>query len=173
MLVTPVRLELRRARELQIEMRRSPGRTRGARQDHTQDVSMLVVVDDCPEGEQLPGGLRRVPPADVLRGTLARRLTDALVCRAQLLLEHERVVRARLHVHEQTVERSDVDARCIEPALERLDERRPGAGTRVEHVLAGTNVPREQRLHELRDELAQVGMKTMDVLRPLALREVA
>src|SRR5439155_4960849 len=34
-------------------------------------------------------------------------------------------------------------------------------------------VPLEQRLDELRDELPQVGMEAVDVLRPLALGQVA
>ena len=40
-------------------------------------------------------------------------------------------------------------------------------------MTAAGQVAVEQRLDELRDELAEVGMEPVDVLRPLALRQVA
>ena len=39
-------------------------------------------------------------------------------------------------------------------------------------MLAGTEVAREQHLDELRDELAEVRVEPMDVLRPLPLGKV-
>jgi hypothetical protein len=66
-----------------------------------------------------------------------------------------------------------VHAARVEPAFERLDERRPRPRERVEDPAARPEVPREQRLDELRDELPEVRMEPVDVLRPLALREVA
>ena len=133
---------------------------------------MLVLVHKRAECEQLARGAGGVPTAYVRRGPLAGRLSDARVGHTQLLFEDKRVVGARLDVHQQAVERSHVDARCIEPALERLDERRPGAGERVEDMLARTKVAREQRFDELRNELAQVRMQPVDVLRPLTLGKV-
>src|SRR5207244_7878384 len=44
---------------------------------------------------------------------------------------------------------------------------------RVEDPTPGAEVPREQRLDELRDELPEIRMEPVDVLRPLALGEVA
>ena len=58
-------------------------------------------------------------------------------------------------------------------ALERLHERRPRARERVEHAAAAGDIPLEQRLDELRDELAEVRMEPVDVLRPLALGQLA
>src|SRR5262249_26600965 len=104
---------------------------------------------------------------------LQRRFGDARVDVSQLALEDEWVVVARLHVHQQAVESCDVDTRRVEPALERLHERRARADERVENVLTWTEVPREQDLDELLDELPQVRMETVDVLRPVALGEVA
>ena len=43
---------------------------------------------------------------------------------------------------------------------------------RIEHVLARDEVAAKQDLYELRDELAEVGMQPVDVLRPLPLREL-
>ena len=47
------------------------------------------------------------------------------------------------------------------------------AGKRIEHVLTCAEVPREKHLHELRDELPEVRVEAVNVLRPLPLREVA
>src|SRR5205085_10759463 len=91
----------------------------------------------------------------------------------QLPLEDEEVVAASLHLHEERVERRDVHAARVEPALERLDERRPGPGERVEDTAARSDIAPEQRLYELRDELAEVRVEPVDVLRPLALGQLA
>ena len=58
------------------------------------------------------------------------------------------------------------------PDSSALDERRPGAGERVEHATARSDVSVEQRLDELRHELAEVRMQAMDVLRPLPLGQL-
>ena len=134
---------------------------------------MVVVVDQRAEAEQLTSGLRREPTANVGGGTFGGRLADAGVNRPQLLFQHERVVRARLDVHEQAVEGRNVDARRVEPALERLYECRPRACERIEHVLSGPEVPPQQDLDELRDELAEIRVQPVDVLRPLPLGQVA
>jgi hypothetical protein len=78
-----------------------------------------------------------------------------------------------LDPHQQAVERGHVDAGRVVAALERLDEGRSGAGKWVEHATAGRDVPCEHRLHRLRDELAEVRVEPMDVLRALALGQVA
>ena len=62
---------------------------------------------------------------------------------------------------------------AVVPALERLDERRARAGERVEHAAAARDVAAQQLLDELRDELPEVRMQAVDVLRPLALRQLA
>jgi hypothetical protein len=56
--------------------------------------------------------------------------------------------------------------------MEELDEGRPRAGEGIENAATGTHVASQQRLDELWDELAEVGMEPMDVLRALALREL-
>ena len=91
---------------------------------------------------------------------------------AQLALEHERVVLFGLHAHQEAVERGNVDTGRVEAALERLHERRPRACKRVEHPAARRDMPTEQLLHELGDVLAEIGMESVDVLRPLAFRQV-
>ena len=91
---------------------------------------------------------------------------------AQLLLEHERVVCPGLDVNQQAVEGCDVDAGRIEPALERLHERRSRAGEGIEDMLTGPEVAGQQHLDELRDELAQVWMQPMHMPRALTLGEI-
>ena len=110
------------------------------------------------------------------RSRLARRRASPRSKRrervAQVVLERERVVAPRLHAHQQAVERGDVDAGRVEAALERLDERRPRAGERVEHAAARRRRSGEELLDELRDELAEVRVEPVDVLRPLPLGEL-
>ena len=52
-LVAPVRLALWIARKVEVEVRRSSRRARGPREHDAEHVSMLVVADDRPKGEQL------------------------------------------------------------------------------------------------------------------------
>ena len=58
------------------------------------------------------------------------------------------------------------------PGLERLNERGAGARERIEDATARRDEPSEERLDELRDELAEVGVEPVDVLRPLPLGEL-
>src|SRR5439155_846925 len=88
------------------------------------------------EAEQFPRSLRSEPATDISGRPLARRLADSRVHGAQLLLEHERVVCPGLDVHQQAVEGCDVDAGRIEPALERLHERRSRAGEGIAEMIA-------------------------------------
>src|SRR5206468_6982238 len=92
---------------------------------------------------------------------------------AQVSLQHERVVLARLDAHQEAVERGDVHPGGVVAALERLYERRPGAGERVEHAPPGRDVTPEELLDELRDVLAEVRVEPVDVLLPDALGQVA
>ncbi len=92
---------------------------------------------------------------------------------AQLLLEREQVVARGLHAHEQRVERGDVHPGRVVARLERLHERRARAGERVEHAPAARHEAAEQHLDELRDELAEVRVEPVHVLRPHALGQVA
>src|SRR5689334_13092381 len=115
----------------------------------------------------------RGEPRTQVRRFSSRRTLPALEprkCVAQLVLEHERVVLARLHARQEAVERGDVDAGRVEAGLERLHEGRPRAGKRVEHAPARRYVTAEQLLDELRDVLAEIRVEAVDVLRPLALR---
>ena len=64
-LVAPVRLDLRHARHIQIEVRRPSRRARGTSQDHVQHVAMLVLGGELAERQQLPRGPRREPLAQV------------------------------------------------------------------------------------------------------------
>src|SRR5947207_1973452 len=53
MLVAPVRPQLRRAREVEVEVGRPPGGSRRPREDHPQDVDMLVLGDQGSKDQQL------------------------------------------------------------------------------------------------------------------------
>ena len=89
------------------------------------------------------------------------------------MLEREEVVAARLDPHQEAVERRQVDPGRLVAALERLDERRPGARERIEHAPAGSHVAPQELLDELRDELPEIRMEAMDVLRALPLGQLA
>ncbi len=99
-LVTPVGLELRLTRRLEIEVGRATRGSGRAGEDDTQHVNMLVLVDESPEAEQLASGLRPEPPPNVCRGTIRRDFSDAGVRCPQLLFQDERVVRASLDLHQ-------------------------------------------------------------------------
>ncbi len=177
MLVTPVRLDLRLTRELEVEVRRAPRRARRAREDHAQDVGGRDLIDERAEMQKLGCGARRVPGAHVGGGCV--RETAVGLERLRLLVRPQEippdgvdVVAAGLHAHQQAVEAGDVDPGRVQARLERLDERRPRAGERVEHVPAAGDVAIEERLDELGHELAEVRVEAMDVLRPLPLRQV-
>ena len=88
------------------------------------------------------------------------------------MLEREEVVAARLDPHQEAVERREVDPGRLVAALERLHERRPGARERIEHAPSGGHVAPQELLDELRDELPEIRMEPVDVLRPLALGEL-
>ena len=174
-LVTPVGRALGGAREVEVEVRRPPRRSGCPGEHDAQDVGVLVLRNHRSERQQLAGGARREPPSDVRALPFGRCLerVESSHHLPQLALEHEGVVALRLDPHQERVERGDVDPARVEAALERLHERRPGAGERIEDMSARPEVASEQRLDELRDELAQVRMKPVDVLRPLALGQVA
>ena len=106
-------------------------------------------------------------------GRSRAQLADARMRGTKFLLEQERVVLPRLDLHEETVERGHVHAGRVETTLDRLHERRPGACEGIEHVLARPEVAPEQHLDELRDELPEIRMQPVHVLRPHALRQVS
>ncbi len=137
---------------------------------------MLVVVGKDAEAEEIRDGLGGEPLAHVCGGMFARARLPALEPReriARLALEHEQVVAARLDLHQQAVERGDVETGRSEATLERLNERRARAGERVEYPTSRRDMPPEEFLDELRDELPEVRVETMDVFRPLPLWKLA
>ena len=176
MLEAPVRLELRLARELEIEMGRAPGRPSRPGEHDAKHIGRADLIDEGAEVEQLLRRRRRIPRAHVRRrptrvaSTRLERLRFG-VSPEKIASERVEVVRPRLHAGEQRVEAGDVDAGGVVARLECLHERRARAGERIEHPASGGNVPVEQRLDELRDELAEVRVQPMDVLRPLTLRQ--
>src|SRR5439155_16042696 len=90
----------------------------------------------------------------------------------QLFLERELVVARHLDAHQQAVEGRDVRPGGIAAALERLDERRSGAGEWIEDATPNRHVSREQDFYQLRDELPEIRMEPVDVLRALAVGQV-
>jgi hypothetical protein len=92
MLVTPVRLMLGRAREIEVEVCRQSGRPRRTGEDDSEDVRVLVLADQPPEMEELGCGARREPIANVPTRSL-RRATASREHVAKLLLEQDDVVR--------------------------------------------------------------------------------
>src|SRR5438067_10642736 len=171
--MAPVLLVLRLAREVEVEMCRPPGRARRASEHYAQYLSSDLVVDERDVAEQLARRLRREPRAHKAARPFARQFADPLASCPQLPLEHKGVVAPGFHLHQQAIEGGDVGAGSIEARLERLHERRPGTRERVEHVLPRREVTAAERLDTLWDALAQVWVQPVDVLRPLALRQLA
>ena len=173
-LVAPVLLALRRLRRLEIEVGRLPGRPRSPREDHAKDVAMPVLRDQSSECDEFGGRRGRVPLAQVIAHTPAapRQRLDTHRHIPQLRRHFEEIVGSRLDPHEQAIESGDVHARRVQTALEGLDEHRPRPCERIKDVVARLEVAVEQHLDELRDELAVVWVEPVDVLRPLALREL-
>src|SRR5205814_6260611 len=102
------------------------------------------------EAEQVVARGRRVPRIHV-----RRRRTDVTLPTfeprdrvAHLPFEHERIVRFGLDAHQQAIERRDVDAGRVMTALERLDERRPRPGERIEDAPAAGDMTAEKLLDE-------------------------
>ena len=175
-LEAPVGLELGLARELEVEVRGAAGGAGRAGQHDPQHIGRADLLDERPEVQQLLCSSRREPGAHVRRRA-ARIAPSRLegfrlgVGPEEVATQRLEVVRARLDAGEQRVEAGNVDAGCVVPGLERLHERRARAREGIEHASTGGNVPVEQRLDELRDELAEVRVQAVDVLRPLALRQ--
>ena len=149
---------------------RQRGRARRA------DVRVLVLVDERAE-EQRARRQRAArttsPRTRSASGPVRLEGLEPAKRVAQLALEREEVVLGGLDPHQKAVERGNVDAGRVPPALERLDERRPRACERIEDVLRAREMPLEQRLDELRHELPEVRVEPVDVLRPLPLGQVA
>ena len=158
-------------------MRRPTRRARGACEHDPERVGRRDLVDERAEVEQLGRGARGEPVADVARRAggqpPVRLVRGSLVVRPEeVAADGVEVVAAGLDPHQQAVEARDVDPRRVPSRFERLDERRARSGERVDDVPARHDVAVEQRLDELRDELAEVRVEAVDVLRALALREV-
>src|SRR5439155_775678 len=75
-LEAPVRLELRAAGKVEIEVRRPPRRARGTGEHEPQYVGVLVVLCKRTKAEEVSSRLRREPLGDIRR----RRSGDALTC---------------------------------------------------------------------------------------------
>ena len=153
-------------------MGRASGGARGASEDDAQHVAGRDLVEKRPEMEELGRRARRVPVLHVRRGVGGHRSVrlerrGLLMRPEQVAADRVEVVAARLDTHQQAVEAGDVDPGREATRLERLHEGRPGPRKRVEHMTSRNDIPVDERLDELRHELPEVGMETMDVLRPL------
>ena len=157
-------------------MRRQPRRPCRAREHDPQHVGVLVVVDERAEAQQLLARLRREPVARRTRGaSLAApspRSKRASASRSSCSSD-ERVVLARLDAHQQAVERGDVDAGRV-AGRSRAPARASCPSPRTDRARGRPrrHVPAEELLDELRDELAEIRMQPVDVLRPLALGQL-
>ena len=158
-------------------MRRPSRRTGRAREHDAQHIGRADLLDERPEVQQLLGRCRRKPGAHVggwRRGDSGPRGSNASA--SACAQSRSRRSASRLYGRVLTrassaLKPGDVDTGRVVPGLERLHERRARARERIEHASAGGDVPVEQRLDELRDELAEVRVQTVNVLRPLALRQ--
>ena len=81
-LAAEVRLRLRNARKVEVEVRRAPRRAGRARQDDPQHVDRLRSLERCPEREQLGRCTRREPLPDVRRGLCGRLAVPGELLRA-------------------------------------------------------------------------------------------
>ena len=153
-------------------MGRQAGGARSPREDDPKHVCVYVVLEQRTKVQELGGSLGREPLARVAARTHGR-TAEPRPSIGDLLLEQPEIVRPRLHAHQQSVEGSDVDPDRVVARFERLHERRARAREGVEDAPSRSHVALEQRLHELRHELAEVRVESVNVLRPLALGELA
>ena len=180
MLVAPVRLAHRLARAVECVVPHEPRRACGTRQHERGEAAVRAVrVDRGAVGEQLAAGVLAVPLGEVRRGVAGAPgagLDQRLGARQRLRKtgrDRRCIVHARLLPREQRVEGRDVAADGVAAEPDCLHERRAGAAERIQHEPARRAVPPDQRLGQLRRELAEVRMQAVDVLRALALRQRA
>ena len=162
-------------------MRRQARAARGAREHDPLQIGRvtLVVAGERAVGEQLAQGLRREPAAQVrrclgrIRRTVRREpLLEAGERCVQVALDDVRVAPCGLGAGEQHVERADVGPGGGGSEGGGLDERGAAARERVAHDLTRLHVPGEERLDELRHELAEIRMQRVHVTGALVLREL-
>ena len=155
-LVAPVLAALRRARKVEVEVGRQPRRAGGARKHDAQHVCVRVALEQAIGS----GGARPRPRARTSRGRIpsaAARERPSRPCASRsssssVARSYGRVfTRISSALNAATSTPDGVVAR-----LERLHERRSRAREGIEHTAARRNVPLEQRLDELWDELAEI-----------------
>ena len=175
-LVTPVRAEDGHRREVEVEVRCSPSRAGGARQHEPRDLACVRVECGCGVaiGEKLAQGSVGKPrprPLPRLHRRRWARLPRRLEGAAESELDLAQPMRAGLHTRHQAVERRDVASGRVAAVHVRLDEGRARPAERVVDRLPRPEEPSQEHLDELGDELAEVGMERMHVLRTLLLRQ--
>ena len=165
----------RLAWEVEVVVAGSPSRARRAGENDVPEVGVRRRGDPRPKGEQLGEGARRKPLLEVRRCRRRRRPVRRVALSRQeddVGEECLRFVPRGLHAGQKAVERRDVAAGRAGAEGVGLDERRPGAREGIPDECARPRVASQEDLCELRHELAEVRVESVDVLRPLPLREL-
>src|SRR5206468_12024924 len=136
------------------------------------ELRIRGALDPLPEGQELRHRARREPTAQVRAPPGRLHPLLALGEEDDVGEERRRVVDAGLRALEQTIESGDITAGGARAEGVRLDERRARAGERIPDELARRRVALEEDLGELGDELAEIRMEPVDVLRPLPLGQL-
>ena len=175
-LVAEVRLVTWLLRKVEVEVGCQPRRSGRAREDDLRDVPGVLVerIRRSAIREQLAKGERCVPAACPLAcaGRISRASSPRSLERpSEGELERREPVLRSLHARKEAVERRDVTADRSQPIDVRLHERRPGARERVVDARSRRKVARDEHLDQLRNELAEVRVERVNVLRPLGLRQ--
>ena len=126
-------------------------------------------------GEKFSERSRRVPAGEprCRPDRLAADLAASFLQRSpQDELKLAERIPGRLDPGQEAVEGRDVAADRVRTEDIRLDERRSGSHKRVVDARAGREVPVEEDLDQLRNELAEVRVETVDMFRPLDLRKL-
>ena len=179
-LVTVIRLAYRGAREIEVEVRRQAGRPRGTGQDHLRHVARhgpsRRFCATSRYAQELTESLWRIPLSQPRAGAAMSagpiRRASSSVVRSDISRDRSeyRAVLTR-ESKQLNAEMSQPTASAPNPVC--LDERRPGADERVVDTLARREVAAEEHVDELRDELAEIWVEPVDVLRPLGLWQLA
>ena len=153
---------------------RACGASRAGEHDR-RDVAVrrIEAAGLLPVGEELAERDRRVPFTQPLAGGFGRRrpgLSRALQRAPQRERQLDERVAPGLDATQQTVEGRDVAADRVTAVDVGLDECRAGSAERVVHALPRPEAAAQEHLDQLRDELPEVGVEGVDVLRPLRLR---
>ncbi len=173
-LVTVVLTASRQSRKIEIEVSRLSSGPSRPRQDDAPNISNRVIETlDCRTiREQLAKRLLAEPlpkPRGSAPQVIGPGSSSLLEGALETKLHGRQRVCACLNACQQAIERGDIASDGICPKGIGLNKRCSRSDKRVIHTVTRSKVATQKGFDELRDELSEIRMKRMNVLRPLEL----